>query len=46
MISYSDLKNGSLNLYDIYLLNELIVYKQNTQTKTLREIKRKRALKA
>lgn len=29
-IAYSDLKNGTLNLYDLYILNELIQYKMKT----------------
>lgn len=44
-ISYTDLKNGSLNLYDIYLLNKLIEKKNEVIQESHRKIKREIALK-
>lgn len=44
-ISYSDLKNGTLNLYDIYLLNQVIDKKIEVVTEEERKIKRQMALK-
>jgi len=45
LISYADLKNGTLNLYDLFVMNELIVLKNNEQIKEIKELKRKKALK-
>lgn len=44
-ITYSDLKNGTLNLYDLYVLNQMIEKKQQVLQEEEREIKRKIALK-
>lgn len=44
-ISYSDLKNGTLNLYDLYVLNQMIEKKQQVLQEEERDIKRKIALK-
>ena len=44
-ISYSDLKNGSLNLYDVYLLNQMIDRKHTIIEEERRKIKRQMALK-
>ena len=43
-ISYSDLKNGTLNLYDLYLLNQVIDKKIEVMTEEERKIKRQTAL--
>lgn len=43
-ISYSDLKNGTLNLYDLYLLNEVIAYKGRLDTERQRTLQRQMAL--
>ena len=43
-ISYSDLKNGTLNLYDLYLLNEVIAYKSRLDTERQRTLQRQMAL--
>jgi hypothetical protein len=44
-ISYSDLKNGTLNLYDIYLLNQVIDKKVEVIQEEERKIKREMAIK-
>lgn len=44
-ISYSDLKNGTLNLYDLYLLNRVIDTKIEAKIEEERKIKRQMALK-
>lgn len=44
-ISYSDLKNGTLNLYDLYLLNRVIDKKIEATAEEERKIKRQMALK-
>lgn len=44
-ISYADLKNGSLNLFDVYKLNELIEYENKLVQEEERKIKRNIALK-
>jgi hypothetical protein len=44
-ISYSDLKNGTLNLYDVYLLNKVIDKKVAVAEEENRRIKRQAALK-
>lgn len=44
-ITYSDLKNGTLNLYDVYVLNQMIEKKQQVLQEEERDIKRKIALK-
>ncbi len=44
-ISYSDLKNGTLNLYDLYILNEAIESENKYLQERTREIKRNMALK-
>lgn len=44
-ISYSDLKNGTLNLYDVYLLNQIIDKKIEVASEEERKIKRQMALK-
>ena len=44
-ISYSDLKNGTLNLYDLYLLNEVIEKKHSGIEEENRRLKRELALK-
>lgn len=36
-ISYSDLKDGTINLFDIYVLNEVIEYKEKLVEKQRRE---------
>ena len=36
-ISYSDLKNGTLTLYDVYVLNQFIDYKGKLIEKQRRE---------
>ena len=43
-ISYADLTNGSLTLYDIYVLNRIIDYKQELAEKQRREELLKRAV--
>jgi hypothetical protein len=43
-ISYSDLKNGTLNLYDLYLLNEVIEYKNKLSDERQRSLQRQMAL--
>lgn len=43
-ISYADLKNGTLNLYDLYLLNSLINYENKMAVEEERKIKRKLAI--
>jgi len=43
-ISYSDLKNGTLNLYDLFLLNETINYKNRLETEKQRTLQRQMAL--
>ena len=45
LISYSDLKNGTINLYDLYIMNELLEYKDKRMAEQRRELERKRALK-
>ena len=45
LISYADLKNGTLNLYDLFVMNELIIYKQKELDRQRRELQTKRALK-
>lgn len=44
-ISYSDLKNGTLNLYDVYLLNKILDKKMHLVEDERRKIKRQMALK-
>ena len=44
LISYADLKNGTINLYDLFIMNELLEYKAKTQSECVREIERKRAV--
>jgi len=44
-ISYADLKNGSLNLYDLYVLNCAIQEKQKSIQEEERKIKRQMAIK-
>lgn len=44
-ISYSDLKNGSINLYDLYILNELMNKKNEVIEENRRKIERENALK-
>ena len=39
-ISYADLKNGTVNLYDMFVLNELINYEQRVQEEQIRVRKR------
>lgn len=43
-ISYADLKNGTLNLYDLQVLNDLINYENKLVKEEERKIERKRAL--
>lgn len=43
-ISYADLKNGCLNLYDLQVLNDLINYENKLIQEEERKIQRKRAL--
>ncbi len=45
LISYSDLKNGTINLYDLFVMNELLEYKAKRAAADLRELERKRAIK-
>ena len=44
-ITYSDLKNGTLNLYDVFVLNQMIEKKQQFIQEEERKIKRNIALK-
>ena len=44
-ISYSDLKNGTLNLYDVYILNQVIEKKNAIIEEENRKIKRQMAIK-
>lgn len=44
-ISYSDLKNGNLNLYDLYLLNQVLERKAQVMQDEDRKLKRQLALK-
>lgn len=44
-ITYSDLKNGTLNLYDMFVLNQMIEKKQQFMQEEERKIKRNIALK-
>ena len=44
-ISYGDLKNGTLNLYDIYVLNKVIDRKNGIIEEENRKIKRQMAIK-
>ena len=44
-ISYSDLKNGTLNLYDLYLLNKVLERKAQVMEDEDRKLKRQLALK-
>lgn len=44
-ISYSDLKNGTLNLYDVYLLNRVIDKKTEVIKEEELKIKREMAIK-
>jgi hypothetical protein len=44
-ISYSDLKNGTLNLYDIFVLNEVINYKERLAEEARRKALRESALR-
>ena len=43
-ISYADLKNGTLNLYDLYVLNNLINYENERAIEEERRLKRKAAI--
>ena len=43
-ISYADLKNGTLNLYDLYVLNNLINYENERAIEEERKLKRKAAI--
>jgi len=43
-ISYADLKNGTLNLYDLYVLNNLINYESERAVEEERKLKRKAAI--
>ena len=45
MISYSDLKNGTVNLYDLYIMNESLDYETKVKEEQIRKVKRERALK-
>lgn len=42
-ISYSDLKNGTINLYDLYVLNQVIEYKEKLVDKQRQEALLKQA---
>lgn len=42
-ISYSDLKNGTINLYDLYVLNQVIEYKEKLADKQRQEALLKQA---
>ena len=44
-ISYSDLKNGTINLYDLYVLNKVLERKSEVIENENRRIKRQMALK-
>ena len=44
-ITYADLKNGTLNLFDVYKLNELIEYENKLVQEEERKIKRNIAIK-
>jgi hypothetical protein len=39
-ITYKELKDGSMNLYDIFILNELIKYKSDFEALTEIEFER------
>lgn len=43
-ITYADLKNGTLNLYDLYKLNNLIEYENKLAEEQERQIKRNMAI--
>lgn len=43
-ISYSDLKNGTITLYDVYVLNQVIEYKEKLAEKQRREALLKQAV--
>ena len=43
-ISYSDLKDGTINLYDVHVLNQVIAYKNKLAEKQKREAMLKKAL--
>jgi hypothetical protein len=43
-ISYSDLKNGTVTLYDVYVLNQVIEYKEKLAEKQRQEAMLKQAL--
>lgn len=45
LISYSDLKSGNINLYDLYVMNEMLDYKVKVEDDAVRKIKRERAIK-
>ena len=45
MISYSDLKNGTVNLYDLYIMNESLDYENKVKEEFARKRARERALK-
>lgn len=44
LISYADLKNGTINLYDLYIMDELLKYKDKVAEEQRRAAERKRAL--
>lgn len=44
-ISYSDLKNGTVNLYDLYILNKVLERKAEVIEDENRRIKRQMAIK-
>ena len=45
LIGYADLKNGSVNLYDLYIMNEMLNYKEKVEDEAARKIRRERAIK-
>lgn len=45
LISYADLKNGTINLYDLYIMNEMLDYKGKIEEEFMRKVKRERAMK-
>lgn len=45
LIGYADLKNGSVNLYDLYIMNEMLDYKEKVEDEAARKIRRERAIK-
>lgn len=45
LISYADLKNGTINLYDLFIMNEMLEHKRLHEAELKREADRQRALR-